>query len=48
MTTEQSRVRMDKIDRLPRPRRVEYVDTTVGGIPAIVISAGSISAAIAR
>ena len=27
---------MDQIDRLPRPRRVDYVDTTVGGIPAIV------------
>jgi monoterpene epsilon-lactone hydrolase len=33
---EQRRAAMDKIDRLPRPRRVDYVDTTVGGIPAIV------------
>jgi len=30
------RARMDQIDRLPRPRRVDYVDTVVGGIPAIV------------
>ena len=36
ITHEQSRARMDQIDRLPRPRRVDYVDTTVGGIPAIV------------
>lgn len=27
---------MDRIDILPRPRRVTYVDTTVGGVPAIV------------
>ena len=27
---------MDKVDKLPRPRKVEYVDTSVGGIPAIV------------
>jgi acetyl esterase/lipase len=31
-----ARTRMDQVDRLPRPRRVDYVDTTVGGIPAIV------------
>ena len=30
------RARMDQIDRLPRPRRVQYVDTIVSGIPAIV------------
>ena len=30
------RARMDQIDRLPRPRRVQYVDATVGGIAAIV------------
>jgi monoterpene epsilon-lactone hydrolase len=36
VTTEQSRAKMDQIDRLPRPRQVDYVDTTVGGIPAIV------------
>lgn len=36
VTTEQSRAKMDQIDRLPRPRNVDYVDTTVGGIPAIV------------
>jgi len=33
---EQRRAAMDKIDRLPRPRKVHYVDTFVGGIPAIV------------
>jgi len=27
---------MDRVDRLPRPRKVDYVDTTVGGVPAIV------------
>lgn len=27
---------MDRIDRLPRPRKVDYVDTEVGGVPAIV------------
>jgi acetyl esterase/lipase len=36
VTTAESRARMDEIDRLPRPRHVDYVDTTVGGIPAIV------------
>ena len=33
---EERRARMDQIDRLPRPRKVHYVDTFVGGIPAIV------------
>jgi len=33
---EERRARMDQIDRLPRPRKVHYVDTVVGGIPAIV------------
>lgn len=33
---EERRAVMDRIDKLPRPRRVDYVDTTVGGIPAIV------------
>jgi epsilon-lactone hydrolase len=36
VTIEQRRAAMDKIDRLPRPRRVDYVDTQVGGVPAIV------------
>jgi len=27
---------MDRLDRFPRPRKVGYVDTTVGGVPAIV------------
>ena len=30
------RARMDQVDRLPRPRGVDYVDTAIGGIPAIV------------
>jgi len=33
---EERRARMDQIDKLPRPRKVDYVDTVVGGIPAIV------------
>lgn len=33
---EQRRAAMDKLDMLPRPRKVHYVDTFVGGIPAIV------------
>jgi len=36
MSIEEARVRLDQIDRLPRPRHVEYVDTLVGGVPAIV------------
>lgn len=33
---EVRRAAMDRFDRLPRPRKVDYVDTVVGGIPAIV------------
>lgn len=33
---EARRARMDKLDSMPRPRKVDYVDTDVGGIPAIV------------
>lgn len=33
---EEQRADMDRLDRLPRPRHVDYVDTTVGGVPAIV------------
>jgi len=33
---EDRRARMDQIDRLPRPRKVDYHDTHVGGVPAIV------------
>jgi monoterpene epsilon-lactone hydrolase len=33
---EQRRSAMNKIDAIPRPRKVTYVDTVVGGIPAIV------------
>ncbi len=36
VTTAESREQMDKLDRFPRPRKVDYVDTTIGGIPAIV------------
>lgn len=33
---ERQRRTMDAIDRLPRPRNVDYIDTLVGGVPAIV------------
>ena len=33
---DERRAAMERIDRLPRPRKVDYVDTTVGGVPAIV------------
>lgn len=33
---DERRVAFDRADRLPRPRRVDYVDTEVGGVPAIV------------
>jgi acetyl esterase/lipase len=33
---EERRAAMDKLDVIPRPRKVAYVDTHVGGIPAIV------------
>jgi acetyl esterase/lipase len=33
---ERQRRTMDAIDRLPRPRGVDYIDTLVGGVPAIV------------
>ncbi len=33
---EERREAMDKLDRIPRPHKVDYLDTTVGGIPAIV------------
>ncbi len=33
---DERRAAMDRIDRLPRPRHVDYVDTTVGNVPAIV------------
>lgn len=36
VTIEQRRATMDKIDLLPRPRRVDYLDTLIGGVPAIV------------
>jgi acetyl esterase/lipase len=35
---EQRRAAMDKLDTIPRPRKVTYVDTVVGGVPAIVAS----------
>ncbi|HSL72833.1 MAG TPA: alpha/beta hydrolase [Ilumatobacteraceae bacterium] len=41
---EQMRARMDLIDRLPRPRRVDYADTLIGGIPAIVATPTEVSA----
>lgn len=33
---EKRRVAMDRLDKLPRPRKVTYDETVVGGIPAIV------------
>ena len=33
---DERRLAMDRVDRLPRPRRVDYADTIVGGRPAIV------------
>ena len=33
---EQRRAAMDRLDALPRPRKVTYTNTIVGGIPAIV------------
>ncbi len=36
LTVDEARRRMDQLDRLPRPRHVDYIDTLVGGVPAIV------------
>lgn len=33
---EQRRASMDRLDAIPRPRRVTYTNTIVGGVPAIV------------
>ena len=33
---EERRAAMNRVDRLPRPRKVDYVETTIGGVPAIV------------
>jgi epsilon-lactone hydrolase len=33
---EVRRANMDRFDRLPRPRKVHYLDTVIGGVPAIV------------
>ena len=41
---EERRAAMERVDRLPRPRRVDYVDTTVGGVPAIVATPRSVPA----
>jgi acetyl esterase/lipase len=35
-TIRRQRETMDDLDRIPRPRRVDYVDTLIGGVPAIV------------
>jgi epsilon-lactone hydrolase len=40
---EQMRARMDLIDRLPRPRQVDYADMLIGGIPAIVATPTAVS-----
>ncbi len=36
LSVDEARARMDQVDRLPRPRHVDYIDTLVGGVPAIV------------
>jgi acetyl esterase/lipase len=36
VSIEERRAAMDRLDTIPRPRKVHYVDTVVGGIPAIV------------
>jgi epsilon-lactone hydrolase len=36
LDVDQARERLERLDRIPRPRRVEYFDTLVGGVPAIV------------
>ncbi len=36
VSIEERRAAMDKLDVVPRPRKVDYVDTVVGGVPAIV------------
>ena len=33
---DERRAAMERIDRLPRPRRMDYQDTVVGGVPAIL------------
>ncbi|MEM9748567.1 MAG: hypothetical protein AAF945_17870, partial [Actinomycetota bacterium] len=33
---EKRRELMERIDKAPRPRKVDYVDTTVGRVPSIV------------
>lgn len=33
---DERRAAMERVDKLPRPRRVEYTDTEIGDIPAIV------------
>lgn len=42
-TVEESRDRMDQIDRLPRPRHVDYLDTLIGGIHAIVATPSAVT-----
>jgi acetyl esterase/lipase len=42
ITLEQRRQAFDRADRLPRPRRVVYEDTEVGGVPAIVATPSAV------
>jgi monoterpene epsilon-lactone hydrolase len=35
-TLEEQRAALNRADYQPRPRKVEYTDTTIGGVPAIV------------
>lgn len=41
---DERRVAMDRIDRFPRPRKVDYDETTVGGVPAIVATPHAVNA----
>ncbi|WP_040493036.1 alpha/beta hydrolase [Ilumatobacter nonamiensis] len=38
------RAAMDRLDKLPRPRKVDYADTSVGGVPAIVATPTAVEA----
>lgn len=42
ITLERRREAFDRADRLPRPRKVVYEDTEVGGVPAIVATPSAV------
>jgi len=39
---DERRAAMERVDKLPRPRKVDYEETTVGGVPAIVATPKSV------